>query len=49
MDNGFNLVADVWEWHPIYGVFSRIIYKQVNDTYGKRLVMVGRQYSKEKF
>lgn len=30
-----------WEYHPIHGQFSRIVYKVVKND---NLVMLGRQY-----
>ena len=30
-----------WEYHPIYGVYSRIVYKKADKD---SLVMVGREY-----
>lgn len=30
-----------WEYHPIYGVYTRIVYKKVE---GGSYVMAGREY-----
>lgn len=30
-----------WEYHPIYGVYTRIVYKKVNKDL---LAMIGREY-----
>lgn len=35
------LIYTDWEYHPFYGRYSRIVYKQINkDTFE----MVGREY-----
>lgn len=31
-----------WEYHPIYGVYTRIVYKKKADK--DSFVMVGREY-----
>ena len=33
-----------WEYHPIYGIYSRIVYKKNDDM----LIMIGRQYKELK-
>jgi hypothetical protein len=36
------MLYGVWEWHPLYGSYSRIIYKQIRkDTY----IIYGREYA----
>lgn len=31
-----------WEYHPIYGSYSRIVYKKAKEE--KSFVMIGREY-----
>lgn len=31
-----------WEYHPVYGTYSRIVYKR--SPYTKAVIMVGREY-----
>lgn len=35
------LIYDNWEYHPIYGTYTRIVYKKVGKD---SLIMFGRQY-----
>lgn len=37
-----------WEYHPVYGCYSRLVYKNVKFGRGTAWRMVGRQYGNVK-
>ena len=39
--NGIGFFSGNWEYHPIYGIYSRIIYEKKSDD---TIAMVGREY-----
>lgn len=40
----YKVVCDAWEYHPVYGSYSRLVYRQMNDG----LHIIGREYGRPK-